>query len=161
MTSPTTAPDPTQPRPDPLSCPGVTCILLSEAASRRLLQEGDVFAIVGKTSYPQAPNRVAIFCQAIMPNISADLCKILRGGHHAVPTRAKPIPPPAPPPTEDTPRAAYVRRNDGATVRDSLDRRRQHEARDLAAIDGAADSWLVAHGCSTSVGKWIETPDEP
>jgi hypothetical protein len=88
--------DPTQPVHDPLACPGVTSILLSEAASRRLLLEGDVFCIVAKTSYPQIPGRVAIFCQEIPPNVSADVCKILRGGHHAVVTTVKPIPPPAP-----------------------------------------------------------------
>jgi len=160
MTDPTTAHDPTQPVHDPLAVPGVVCILLSEAAGRRLLLEGDAFAIVAKTSYPQIANRMAIYCQAITPDKSADLCRILRGGFHAVPTKVRPLRE-APPPTEDATRTAYTRGSDGPTIRGQIERKRQHEVRDLQAIDSAVDSWLVEHGCDTSVGKWIQPEDEP
>jgi hypothetical protein len=162
MSNPQTESDKSQPAFDPLAAQGVTCILLSEAASRRLRLEGDCFAIVARTSYPQIPNRLAIFCQAVGPNISGDLCKILKGGHKAVAVKANPLPPPVPPPPADAEgRAAYRRASDGLPVRDSQERRRANELRDLEAIDNAADQWLVAHGCDTQVDRWNVTADEP
>jgi hypothetical protein len=140
----------------------VVAILLSEAASRRLRLEGDAFAIVAKTSYPQQPGRMAIYCQVVGPHISGDLCKILKGGHKAVAVKSKPLPPPVPPPPADAEgRAAYRRPSDGATIRDSQDRRRANELKDLEEIDNAAGAWLVAHGVDTQVDRWNITADEP
>jgi hypothetical protein len=163
MTDPTASPDPTQPVFDPLAAPGVVSILLSEAASRRLRLEGDCFAIIARGSYPASPGRMVIHCQSIGPNISGDLCKILRGGFHAVPTKHKPLPPPTPPPdaTEDTGRAAYRRGTCEPLVRDTEERRRSHELKDLQAIDDAADQWLAAHGVNTTVDRWTITTEAP
>jgi hypothetical protein len=101
-----------------------------------------------------------IYCQAIGPNISADVCKILRGTHHAVITKVKPLPPPTPAPTEDTGRTAYRRGACESTVQDSLDRKRAHELKDLAEIDAAAGQWLAEHGADTQVDRWNLTREE-
>ena len=94
----TIQPDPTQPTPDPLAYPGTTAILLSEAASRRLLLEGNEFAIVARGSYPCWPNRIVIYCSVLDPDVKRDLGLILAGTHIARP-KPKPRPMlPAPPP---------------------------------------------------------------
>jgi len=82
--------DPTQPQPDPLAAKDVVTILLSERASRRLALEGaGAFAIVARASYPQFPNRLAIFCKVLEPELETDLGLILRGSHAAKPKRVE------------------------------------------------------------------------
>jgi len=87
----------TAPRVDPLAMPGIVRILLSETASRHLLEAGEAFAIVSKASYPEAPGRVAIFCQAVPLASAQAACDVLTGKARAVriPT---PKPPKAPKP---------------------------------------------------------------
>lgn len=70
-------------RPDPLAHPGVVRILLGEAASKALLEVGEAFAIVGRTSYPDQPGRLAIFCQPCPMATATAACQILAGTHRA------------------------------------------------------------------------------
>lgn len=77
-------------RVDPLAVPGVTRILLSEASSRHLVAQGEAFAIVGRSSFPDQPGRMAIFCQAVPLATATAACQILAGTH-----RAQRIKPPA------------------------------------------------------------------
>lgn len=86
------------PRVDPLACPNVIRILLSERASRALSETGqECFAIIGRGSYPSDPARMVIFCQPVPMAVATAACGILAGTHRAQRTR---------PPATATPKAA-------------------------------------------------------
>lgn len=63
-------------------------ILLSETASKTLLDAGECFMIAGKTSYPEQPGRIVIHLVPI-PKAQADAaCGVAMGTHKA--TKIKP-----------------------------------------------------------------------
>jgi len=70
---------------DPLECPGVRRLLLSEGASRFLSECGEAaFLIVGRASFPACPNRWAIYLQPISMTAAKDACGVALGTHRAV-----------------------------------------------------------------------------
>jgi len=58
-------------------------IILSERATAALLAASECFAIVGKGSYPEAPGRMVIYCQAVPMATATAACQILAGSHRA------------------------------------------------------------------------------
>lgn len=84
---------------DPLACPNVIRLALSERASRALSDAGECFAIIGRGSYPSDPGRMVIYCQAVPMAVAAAACGVAMGSHRAVKIKvAKPTPPaPSPP----------------------------------------------------------------
>ena len=65
---------------DPLAPPGVTRILLSEAASRHLTESGEeCFAIVSRQSWPADPKRWAIYLLPVSLRTANDATAVLLG----------------------------------------------------------------------------------
>ena len=70
---------------DPLACPNVRRLLLSEAASRYLEATGEgAFVIISKASYPATPGRWAIFLAPCPLATAAAACDVLTGKARAV-----------------------------------------------------------------------------
>jgi hypothetical protein len=157
MTTPATSPD-RQHEVDPLAHPNVRRLLLSESTSRYLSESGEqCFQILAKGSWPACPGRWVILIAPVLMAVAVAASNVILGTHKAV--RIKP--PVPPPPADAEGRAAYRRPSDGATIRDSHERRRANELRDLEAIDAPTNQWLVAHGVGTQVDRWNITADEP
>jgi len=59
-------------------------IILSERSTAALLACGECFQIVGRSSYPDQPGRMVIFCQPCPMELATAACQILDGTHKAV-----------------------------------------------------------------------------
>jgi hypothetical protein len=59
-------------------------ILLSEAASRHLLEVGECWMIAGKSSHPEIPGRVVIHLLPLDMKTATAACNVALGTHRAV-----------------------------------------------------------------------------
>lgn len=69
--------------------PGQTRILLSEAASRHLLSQGDAFALVSRSWHPDIPGRMVIHLAPVPLKVAQDAASVLCGTSRAVRIKAK------------------------------------------------------------------------
>ena len=72
----------------PPTAPGIIGILLSEQASRRLLQSGECFTIAARASHPAEPGRIALYLVPCSPALARDASDVLLG--LAIARRVKP-----------------------------------------------------------------------
>jgi len=83
--------------PDPPTAPGVIGILLSERASRRLLEAGEYFLLAARPIYPAERNRVAIYLCPCDLKTAQDASNVAMGKARSV--RIKPAKPTSPAPS--------------------------------------------------------------
>ena len=59
-------------------------VLLSESASKHLLEAGDCWMIAGKSSHPEIPGRVVIHLLPLDMKTATAACNVALGTHRAV-----------------------------------------------------------------------------
>lgn len=68
---------------DPLSIPSAIRLQLDACQAAELLRHGECFAIVGRSSYPEAAGGMAIYLQSIPMEAAAAACGVAMGTHSA------------------------------------------------------------------------------
>ena len=63
-------------------------ILLSETASKTLLEAGECFMIAGKTSHPEQPGRIVIHLVPVPKDLADKACGVVMGTHRAAKIKA-------------------------------------------------------------------------